>query len=77
MPTFNENRVITKACPVCGIQRPLDWFGSLMKHVVYKKDGSVSSVIRYRKYHACWKCRALKGIDLLAIPPISEEQGER
>ena len=72
VPTINENRIATKVCPVCGESRPLDWFGQELKLVDYKKDGTVRKVVRYRKYHACWRCRALKRNDLLAVPPIHE-----
>lgn len=72
MPTINENRIATKVCPACGESRPLDWFGQEMKLVDYKKDGTVRKVVRYRKYHTCWKCRALKRSNLLAVPPIHE-----
>lgn len=61
-----------KDFPVCGVSRPLDWFGQEQKLVDYKKDGTVRKVVRYRKYHACWKCRATKGIDALSVPPLCE-----
>lgn len=72
MPFINQNRIVTKACPVCGVSRPLDWFGQELKVVDYKKDGTVRKVVRYRKYLACWKCRATKGIDALSAPPFNE-----
>lgn len=49
MPVINQNRIVTKTCPVCGVSRPLDWFGQEQKLVDYKKDGTVRKVVRYRK----------------------------
>lgn len=75
MPVKHHSRIETKVCPICGNHRPLDWFGQETKLVDYKKDGRVRNVVRYRRYYACWKCRAVKGIDTLAIPPFDEVEG--
>lgn len=68
-----RNKIKTKACPVCGESRSLDWFGPELKFVEYKKDGTVRRTIRYRKYLACWKCRAAKRIKTLSPIPLSDE----
>lgn len=47
VPVINQNRIVTKTCPVCGVSRPLDWFGQEQKLVDYKKDGTVRKVVRY------------------------------
>lgn len=70
-----RNKVKTKACPICSESRPLDWFGPELKFVEYKKDGTIRRTIRYRKYLACWKCRAAKRINTLSRIPISDEMG--
>ena len=72
MPVKHQSRIETKVCPICGNPRPLDWFGQELKLVDYKKDGTVRKVVRYRKYHACWKCRAVEGASELAAPPLDE-----
>ena len=70
-----RNNVEAKACPICGESRPLDWFGPELKFVEYKKDGTVRRTIRYRKYLACWKCRAVRRIKTLSRIPFSDEMG--
>ena len=70
-----RNKIKTKACPICGESRPLDWFGPELKFVEYKKDGTIRRTIRYRKYLACLKCRAAKRINTLSRIPISDEMG--
>lgn len=67
-----RNNVETKTCPICGESRPLDWFGHELEHTVCKKDGTSQRVIRYRRYLACWKCRAVKRTDTLSPIPFSE-----
>lgn len=67
-----QNNIETKTCPICGESRPLDWFGHELKHIVYKKDGTAQKTIRYRKYLACWKYRAVKHIDTLSPIPFGE-----
>lgn len=70
-----RNKIKTKACPICSESRPLDWFGPELKFVEYKKDGTIRRTIRYRKYLACWKCRAAKRINTLSRIPICDEMG--
>lgn len=70
-----RNNVETKACPVCGENRPLDWFGPELKFVEYKRDGTIRRTIRYRKYLACWRCRAVRRINTLSRIPVSDEMG--
>lgn len=63
MGTYNpyfENNIPKQRCPVCGDERPLDWFGPELKQEVRDKHtGRVVEIRRYRKYVVCWKCREL------------------
>lgn len=59
---INENRIEERACPLCGLPRPLDWFGPEVAFA--ERDPSsqkVKRVARHRKHAACWKCRELGG----------------
>lgn len=68
-----QNNIKTKTCPICGDSRPLGWFGPELKFVEYKRDGTARRTIRYRKYLACWKCRAVERIGTLSPIPFSDE----
>lgn len=68
-----QNNIKMKTCPICGDSKPLDWFGPELKFVEYKKDGTIRRTIRYRKYLACWKCRAVRRINTLSPIPVSDE----
>lgn len=62
MGTYNpyfENNVETMRCPICGDERPLDWFGRRVLHIKIRNATTHTLVheIRYRKFKACWKCR--------------------
>lgn len=59
MPTINENHVDMMPCPICGEERPLDWFGRKVLRIKIHNTTTHTLVhkIKYRKFKACWKCR--------------------
>lgn len=77
MPRDYQNKIEKKICPYCGDERPLDWFGrKVLKINVYNaKTHAKVETVRYRKFKACWKCRAFhptlrKKTDPLAAIPL-------
>lgn len=57
---YYEGNLQTKECPICGIARPLDWFGRELKEDIRDTHtGKVISVRRRREFNECWKCREL------------------
>lgn len=54
-------RIEMKVCPYCHKKRPLDWFGKRARKIIVSRKGTHEKVntIYYRKFKACWKCRAL------------------
>lgn len=68
-----QNKIKMKTCPICGDSRPLDWYGPEQKLIFRNKDSTIQRIIRYRKYLACWKCRAIRRIHTLSPIPINDE----
>lgn len=69
----HENRIKLEACPICGVERPEDWFGPELKYVERNRlTAKTERVIRYRKYVACWRCRELRANRDRRVVPVEE-----